>query len=122
VESLLGLIPGLGDVLGGLLAVYGLLVAVRVGVPRAVLLQMFFNIGLDTVTGAVPLVGDLFDFAWKANSRNLALLVRYLESPTETQAASRRWLVALLALLVVLCGLAFWLATMSMRALLYWFS
>jgi len=50
---------------------------------------MAFNVLVDSVVGAIPLVGDLFDFAWKANQRNVRLLNQYLDSPRETQTTSR---------------------------------
>jgi hypothetical protein len=104
VDPLLGLLPGLGDVLGGFLAGYILFVGVRVGAPRAVLLRMFFNVAVDTVLGVVPLLGNLFDAGWKANTRNVALLQRYLDQPDRTAAASRTFialLIVALALVVV---------------------
>ena len=80
LDSLLGLIPGVGDALGMLLSTYILIEASRLGVPRTLLLRMVANIGLDTLVGAVPIVGDLFDIVWKANKKNVALLDAYLAS------------------------------------------
>lgn len=104
VDPLLGLVPGLGDVLGGVLSGYILFVGVRAGAPRSLLLRMLANVATDTFLGAVPLVGDLLDAGWKANTRNVALLQQHLERPAETAAASRAFvafLVIALALLVV---------------------
>lgn len=80
LDGLLGLIPGVGDVAGALLSAYILYEAMRLGVPRTVLLRMAANIGLDSVVGAIPIVGDIFDMAWKANKKNVALLHAYLAS------------------------------------------
>ena len=80
LDGLLGLIPGVGDVAGGLLSTYILYEAMRLGAPRTLLLRMVANIGIDTVVGAVPVVGDIFDVAWKANKKNSALLHAYLAS------------------------------------------
>ncbi|MGE3541123.1 MAG: DUF4112 domain-containing protein [Candidatus Tectimicrobiota bacterium] len=80
LDGLLGLLPGVGDAAGALLATYILYEAIRLGVPRRVLLRMVANIGLDTVLGAIPVVGDLFDIVWKANKKNLALLQAALAS------------------------------------------
>ena len=74
LDGLLGLIPGVGDAAGALLSAYILYEALRLGAPKAVLLRMVANIGIDTVVGAIPVVGDLFDLAWKANKKNAALL------------------------------------------------
>jgi hypothetical protein len=63
-----------------LLSVYILFEAARLGVPRVTLLRMAANIALDTLVGAIPLLGDVFDVAWKANKKNVALLNAYLVS------------------------------------------
>src|SRR5437660_9380713 len=80
LDGLLGLIPGVGDAAGALLSAYILYEAMRLGAPSTVLLRMVANIGIDTVGGAVPVVGDIFDIAWKANKKNAALLHAYLAS------------------------------------------
>ena len=74
LDGLVGLIPGVGDAAGALLSTYILYEAMRLGAPRRVLLRMAANIGLETVVGALPVVGDLFDVVWKANTKNVALL------------------------------------------------
>jgi hypothetical protein len=80
LDGLLGLIPGVGDAAGALLSAYILSEAIRLGAPRTVLLRMVANIGIDMVVGAIPVVGDIFDMAWKANKKNAALLHAYLAS------------------------------------------
>jgi hypothetical protein len=102
LESLLGLIPGAGDLAGGAFSLYILLQAARMGVPRSLLARMGWNLAVDVAAGAVPLLGDLFDAGFKANLRNLALLERHLERPVASARSSRRF-VGLLAVLVGLC-------------------
>jgi hypothetical protein len=80
LDGLLGLIPGVGDAAGALLSAYILSEVIRLGAPRTVLLRMVANIGIDMVVGAIPIVGDIFDIAWKANKKNAALLHAYLAS------------------------------------------
>lgn len=89
VDSLVGLIPGVGDLAGGALSLYPLLAAARLGAPPSLLLRMGLNIGVDALVGSVPVLGDLFDVAWKANRRNVRLLEEHLESPGESRRASR---------------------------------
>jgi hypothetical protein len=74
LDGLVGLIPGVGDAAGALLSTYILYEAMRLGAPRGVLLRMAANIALESVVGALPVVGDLFDVAWQANTKNVALL------------------------------------------------
>lgn len=99
IDPIVGMIPGLGDLLGGAASAYIILEAARAGAPASVLLRMTTNVGMDTLVGAVPLVGDLFDFAWKSNSRNAELLARHIEAPVQTRRASMLLVVLLLALL-----------------------
>jgi hypothetical protein len=100
LDPLLGLVPGLGDALGAAASAWILIEAARFGVSPAVLLRMLYNILIDTALGSVPGAGDLFDFVWKSDSKNLALLRRHLELPRETHRASRLVLVAVIAVLV----------------------
>ena len=102
VESIIGLIPGAGDLAGGAFSLYILLQAARMGVPRPLLVRMGTNLVIDVVVGAVPVLGDLFDAGFKANLRNLALLERHADRPVASTRSSRRF-VALLARLVGCC-------------------
>jgi hypothetical protein len=99
-DSVVGLIPGLGDMAGAVLSGYIVLVATRLGVPVAVVTRMLVNIGIDTLAGSVPLVGDLFDVGWKANMRNVALLERHVGNAAATGRSSR-WLVSALVIAAI---------------------
>jgi hypothetical protein len=77
LDSILGLIPGLGDVLTPAFSALLLVHGVRLRVPRIVLVRMLMNAAFDFILGAVPVVGDLVDLGWKANLRNLALIERH---------------------------------------------
>ena len=101
LDPLIGIIPGLGDVIGGAMSGYILLVAARQGAPASVLMRMLANVALDSLVGVVPVLGDLFDVGVKSNRRNIDLLERYLGSPQQTKAASRG-VVALILLTLVL--------------------
>jgi hypothetical protein len=104
VDALIGLVPGVGDAVGALLSAYILNEARALGAPRSVLLRMTGNVLIETVIGAVPFAGDLFDAAFKANMRNLALLERYDANPVASRRQSRWFLLGfglLIALLVV---------------------
>lgn len=78
-DSIAGLVPGIGDIVALLPAGYILYTGYRMGASAPVLARMAANSGIDALIGAVPLVGDLFDAAWKSNTRNTALLRRHLE-------------------------------------------
>jgi hypothetical protein len=107
IDGLIGLIPGVGDVLSALISSVVISEAARMGAPKVLLLKMAFNVLVDTLLGAVPLVGDLFDFAWKSNQKNVHLLNQYLDSPRETVVNSRVFVWGLgtvLVGLVILIG------------------
>lgn len=101
-DGIVGLIPGAGDLLTAAPALWIVLRAVNLGVPNTVAARMVLNILIDGAVGAIPLVGDLFDMAWKANRRNAALLERYQRDPLGTRRRSTAEVgAAALVLLVV---------------------
>ncbi len=107
-DSLIGMLPVVGDVAGLVLAVYVLIEAHRVGAPKALKLRMLRNIGIDFVGGLVPVVGDAFDAIFKANTQNTRLLKNYLEAQlaTEPPAPPFPWrtLIGLSVLFALLTG------------------
>ncbi len=74
LDPILGICPVVGDVVTGLVASYTLYVGYQLGLPKIALFKMAGNLLLDTTVGNLPVVGDLFDWFWKANLRNLAIL------------------------------------------------
>lgn len=78
LDPILGLIPGAGDLIGTALSAYIVIEAARLGIPRAALGKMVSNILLESVVGTIPVLGDWFDFAWKANTKNMELLEAHL--------------------------------------------
>jgi hypothetical protein len=111
LDPLLGLVPGLGDALGLLASAYVVVVALRLGAPGSVAARMVVNLLVDAAVGAIPVLGDLFDFGWKANTRNLALLEKWMERPGTTRRASRALVAALVAAVIAVAaavGFATW--------------
>ena len=84
LDSLIGLVPGLGDAAGGLLSAWLILRARRLGAPDRVLAMMAGNVVLDVVVGSVPVLGDILDIGLKANRRNARLLRRHFERVSVT--------------------------------------
>ena len=78
LDGLVGLLPGIGDAAGLAISSYIVLEAWRLGAPPAILTRMVVNLALDTAVGSVPIAGDLFDMAWKANRRNVNLLLGHV--------------------------------------------
>lgn len=91
LDALAGLVPGIGDVVSGLAGLYVLETARRAGAGKALLGRMIGNLVLDTVVGSVPLLGRVFDIAFKANKMNLRLLEEHMARQRQTlQAASAK--------------------------------
>ena len=107
LDGIIGLIPGIGDAVGASAAAYIVIRAAQMGASTATLVRMMWNIILETLVGAVPILGDLFDFAWKANNRNIRLLESQADRLTSGVAARRRLTSATLMLL---CGFVLVLA------------
>ena len=120
LDALFGLVPGLGDVVGGVIAVYALHVARQLRVPGVIQLHMLTNIAIDASVGTIPIVGDLFDFVFKAQTRNLALLDDWLKTPHEVTKRSQRGLllvpIAIIVVFATLTILGVWL----LFILLHW--
>jgi len=108
LDGFLGLIPGLGDFISSTISGWIVVLAYQEGVPLSVLLRMLFNVGIDLLFGSIPVIGDVFDFVFKANVRNLELLDRYQLSPVETRRKSRLNVFAILFTLLVLFILLIW--------------
>lgn len=78
LDPLIGLVPGLGDLIGAGVALWIVAEAIRLGASGFVLFRMLVNIAIDTLGGAIPVAGDVFDALWKANLKNVRLLERHL--------------------------------------------
>jgi hypothetical protein len=106
LDPIIGLLPGAGDFIAAALSIWIIYDAARLGVRKRVLGRMIGNVILESVVGSVPVLGDLFDAAWKANARNLKL-VEVNFSPA-TQPRSFREIFGILAatLLMILMALA----------------
>jgi hypothetical protein len=118
LDGIIGLVPGLGDVLAGLLSLIIPLAAWIRGVPYITLVRMAANVGIGVLVGSIPLFGDIFDIAWKANRRNYQLLVRHLDEPR--RHTWRDW--AFLGVLVGALGLVFAIPILLIVWLLAWIS
>ncbi|WP_084417939.1 DUF4112 domain-containing protein [Henriciella litoralis] len=79
LDFLVGLVPGVGDAVTGGLGLWIVHRARQEGASVFLLFRMIWNLLVDTVLGAIPLVGDIFDFAFKANRKNAAMLQRHLD-------------------------------------------
>jgi hypothetical protein len=115
LDALIGLIPGLGDLLSALVSSWIILRATQNGVHRAAILRMLLNVGIDTLVGAIPLVGDLFDATYKSNMKNLKI---YRESMSGARAPLKDW--GFIVLVVVILLLIIALPVLGLLYILQW--
>jgi len=94
LDALIGFVPGIGDAGGALLSSWIILGALRHRVPAVHILRMVLNVALDTMVGAVPVLGDVFDIFFKENVDNVALILRYRDPTRPPRSAIGIWLAA----------------------------
>ncbi|MGD1854859.1 MAG: DUF4112 domain-containing protein [Leptolyngbyaceae cyanobacterium] len=107
LDPLIGVLPGGGDLMAGLISIYVVAEAARMGVPAATLGRMGFNILTEVLVGTIPMLGDFFDVVWKANARNVDLLERHIRSPAPSSQADKVFAIILIGgLLTLVLGAA----------------
>jgi hypothetical protein len=104
LDSLVGLIPNVGDISTSLVSFYILIAGVRYGVPKITLVRMAFNIGLDYAIGAIPFIGDAFDFFWKSNKQNMDLIRE--RGTGRGNGTTSDWIFVIVMILILLALLA----------------
>lgn len=114
LDGLIGLVPWLGDILAGLASCILIIAAWFRGVPYVTIARMVVNLGIDVVVGSIPLFGDMFDIAWKANRRNYKLMTRHLQQPHK-----HTWKDWVFMLLLALCVAIIFIVPLI---LLIWFA
>jgi hypothetical protein len=116
-DSILGIIPVVGDLGGAALSGYIVLVSARLGAPASTLVRMLINIAIDTVVGSVPVLGDMFDVGWRANMRNADLLESHLGGSVQSRRANRLVVAGVIAGLFLLAVGATALGIIAIRFL-----
>jgi len=121
LDGIVGFIPGVGDLIGGIASCVIILAAWARGVSYVTLARMLANWGIEVLLGAVPVLGNLFDIAWKANRRNYALLTGSLADPRGTKRRSWLFFAGLCVLLAALLALPMlllaWVSAHAIHAL-----
>ena len=113
LDGIVGVVPGIGDLIGGIASCIIIIAAWVRGVSYGTLLRMAANVGIEVIVGSIPVVGDVFDIAWRANRRNYALLTSSLYEPRKYTIQSWIFLgilcAALLAIILLPMLLFAWL-------------
>jgi Domain of unknown function (DUF4112) len=103
LDGIVGLFPGVGDLAGTLVSALIVASATQAGLPRAAVGRMMANVAVDTLLGGIPILGDLFDFAFKANTKNIQIYREHLEGRQQTV---RNWVFTFLVVLALLALVA----------------
>jgi len=111
LDGIIGLVPGVGDLLAAAVSVLVVIRAAQFNLPRIVLVRMLANVALDLGIGAIPVVGDAFDLWFKASTRNLDLMRRYITTPESSTRGQWLFFAALLLGTLAVVGGFLWLLT-----------
>tara|TARA_Y100000814_G_scaffold264213_1_gene216805 strand:+ start:319 stop:756 length:438 start_codon:yes stop_codon:yes gene_type:complete len=109
IEALIGAVPIIGDLIGGILASYIMYSGVKMGAPPQIIARMAVNIAIDFTIGSIPIIGDLFDLVWKANKKNVELIEDATLDDKEEQKLNY---LIITALILVLLGILLLILTM----------
>jgi hypothetical protein len=117
LDPVIGLVPWVGDLVSPLFTIALLWQAREMALPRVVQLRMVINVAIDALIGAVPVAGDLFDFAWKANNMNMALLERHAHTARRASAGDWLFVAGIIAALLIIAAAPFVILVWLVRAL-----
>jgi hypothetical protein len=117
LDPIIGLLTGGGDSVGFVMSAYILVESLRFKLPKETLLRMLTNVAIDAVVGAVPFLGDVFDFFWKSNSKNIRLLEAHLDNPKEQTAADKGFVLLVLVALGLIFAMAIGLTMLVINAI-----
>ena len=109
IEALIGAVPIIGDLIGGILASYIMYSGMKMGAPPQIIARMAVNIAIDFAIGSIPIIGDLFDLVWKANRKNVELIEDATLDDKEEQKLNY---LIITALILVLLGILLLILTM----------
>ncbi len=122
LDPILGLIPGIGDVVTTLLSIYIIFHAYLMGVGPFVITRMFVNILVESFVDMIPILGNIFDFVWRANNKNLKLLERYKESPQNQRFRSQVFIFSIFIFFLFLLGVSLFASFYLLKTLTDYFS
>jgi uncharacterized protein DUF4112 len=120
LDALVGLVPGIGDIAGAVFAGYVIMLGSQMGVSRTVITRMLTNVAIDTLVGSAPVLGDIFDVAWKSNMRNVSLLEESV-GHVAARPVNRMLVVVVIVALALLVVGAVAVAFFVVKALLHAF-
>ena len=119
LDGIVGVIPGIGDIIGGIASCIIIIAAWARGVSYVTVARMVTNVAIEVVVGSIPILGDMFDIAWRANRRNYALLVGSVDEPQKHTLQSWLFLAGVCVVLAALVLLPMLLLTWLFGSLIH---
>ena len=119
LDGIVGVIPGIGDIIGGIASCIIIIAAWARGISYVTVARMVTNVAIEVVVGSIPIFGDMFDIAWRANRRNYALLVASVEEPRKHTLQSWIFLSGVCLVLAALVLLPMLLLTWIFGSLMH---
>jgi uncharacterized protein DUF4112 len=117
LDPLLGLIPGIGDTSSAMVSAFALIQAVRLGVPKVLLMRMALNIMVNEVIGVIPVIGDAFSFWFKSNARNYEIIKTHRLGSNAPSRSDWLFVIAILGILVLIVCVGIALSFLVLAAL-----
>lgn len=122
IDGLLGLIPGVGDIITTSISIYIISQAAALGVGPSTLIRMALNVGLENLFDMIPIVGNVFDFYWKSNVKNMVLLETHLAQPARETIKSRMIVALICFALLALLVASGYISFLVLQAIFGWFA
>jgi hypothetical protein len=122
LDGIIGFFPGVGDIIAGLASCIIIVAAWVRGVPKVLIARMVLNVAIETAVGSIPIAGNLFDIAWRANRRNYKLLAESLDLPQRHSASSWLFIAVVCLILAGLMLIPLLLAGWILMHLNAWFT
>lgn len=122
IDGLLGLIPGIGDIITTSISIYIIAQAAGLGVGASTLIRMALNVGIENLFDMIPVLGNFFDFYWKSNVKNMALLESHLAQPARETIKSRMIVALICFALLALLIASGYVSFLVLQTIFNWFA
>lgn len=122
IDGLIGLIPGVGDLITTSISIYIIAQAAALGVGASTLIRMALNVGIENLFDMIPVVGNLFDFYWKSNVKNMVLLEKHLAEPSRETIKSRMIVALICFALLALLIASGYVSFLVLQTIFNWFA
>lgn len=122
LDGLIGLIPGIGDIITTSISIYIIAQAAALGVGSATLIRMALNVVLENLIDMIPVLGNLFDFYWKSNSKNMLLIEKHLAQPARETIKSRMIVALIGFVLLAILVASGYVSFLALQSIFEWIS